>query len=393
MAIGASQLPAPAVPPEIYDIGIVSVSDDQKTVDEAVGIEAEEAKVVKPEKGKKGEAETGAEAGGESEAGADAGSEASGEEEAKTGEEPKPKEEPDAITAAQKRIDTLSSALTNKDQHIDSLTQRLDALERGIAAQPLTAEKKPPVAPELEKFSFQSYEEFQEKNADATYEQYIDERTDAKFEHRHKIEADQRQADGERAAQDTAAAGAQAVLAENRTRMDQFTAQHPTFPQALKESRSPMTTVMEETMMRSKTGPAMAMFLAENPDEATRIASIRDSFTQAIEVVRIESHPDVVALAGKVWPNGAPTATPLNGADSNPTPESTNPEPKIKARRAAPPAPLEQMRGSVGKTREISDMTDTEDADEYIRTRNRQHREMEDGGSRKWQPINSKIQH
>ena len=39
MSIGSSQLPAPAEPPEIHDIGIMSASDDQETVNAAVGLE------------------------------------------------------------------------------------------------------------------------------------------------------------------------------------------------------------------------------------------------------------------------------------------------------------------------------------------------------------------
>ena len=135
----------------------------------------------------------------------------------------------------------------------------------------------------------------QETHADSTYEQYIDERTDAKFEHRQQADHAARQADADKAAQDTAAASAQAVLAENSTRMGEFEAQHPTFTETLKASQSPMTPVMEETMMRSTIGPALAMFVAEHPEEATRIAQIPDTFAQAIEIVRLEAHPDVVA--------------------------------------------------------------------------------------------------
>ena len=94
----------------------------------------------------------------------------------------------------------------------------------------------------------------QETHADSTYEQYIDERTDAKFEHRQQADHAARQADADKAAQDTAAASAQAVLAENSTRMGEFEAQHPTFTETLKASQSPMTPVMEETMMRSTIG-------------------------------------------------------------------------------------------------------------------------------------------
>ena len=69
-----------------------------------------------------------------------------------------------------------------------------------------------------------------------------------------------------------------------------------------------MTAVMEETMMRSAIGPALAMYVAEHPEEATRISQIPDTFAQAIEIVRLEAHPDVVALAEKAWPDGEPAA-------------------------------------------------------------------------------------
>ena len=306
MSIGSTQLPEPATPPEIHDIGIVSVSDDQETVNAAVGLEPE-----KPPKDTPG-AETTPPA------------DAAGEETPPVetpaatvaGEETPPPETPPAEkTGVQKRIDTLSATVANRDQHIQALTQRLDAMERR-QAQPPPVEK--PAAPaEPAKFAFPSFEVYGETHADATYEQYIDERTDAKFEHRQETADAQRKADDTQQAQTAQQQQAQAVLDQNTTRMDEFTAQHPTFTATLQASKSPMTPVMEETMMRSQIGPALAMFVAENPEEATRISQIPDAFAQAIEVVRLEAHPDVVALAEKVWSNGAPAAAdaPRSGAE------------------------------------------------------------------------------
>ena len=273
MPIGSSHLPTPAEPPEIHDIGIMSVSDDQATVDAAVGLE--------PAKGKgDGNAEVpgvdgvaegagqGAEAGaGEGEGDAGAGdADGKGVVEAGAGQAApeagaEGKVETAERTGVQKRIDALAASVANKDQHIDVLTRRLEALERGRQAPP--AEVVKPAAPP--KFEFQSFEAYGEAHADATYEEYSDARADARFDHLKAIDAAKQQADSDKAAQDTATTHAQALLAENQTRMDEFIVQHPTFTQTLKESSSLMTQVMEETMMRSKVGPAMAMFIAGNP--------------------------------------------------------------------------------------------------------------------------------
>ena len=132
-------------------------------------------------------------------------------------------------------------------------------------------------------------------------------------------------------------------------------------------------------MMRSAIGPALAMFVAEHPEEATRIAQIPDTFAQAIEIVRLESNPDVVALAEKAWPEGAPAAVvpvtaPRSGAEP-PSASAGGVTPPNKPRRAAPPAPMTPARGTAGKARDLSDMTETEDADEYIRESDRDARE------------------
>ena len=390
MPIGSSHLPAPAEPPEIHDIGIMSVSDDQATVDAAVGLEPAKGKddgnaevpgVDGVAEGAGQRTETGA---GEGEGAAGAG-DADGQGVVGAGEGQAAPEagtegkgaaaEPDARTGVQKRIDALAASVANKDQHIDVLTRRLEALERGRQAPP--AEVVKPAEPP--KFAFPSFEEFQEKHSDATYEDYSDARADARFDHLRAIDAAKQQADSDKAAQDTATSNAQALLADNTTRMDEFIAQHPTFTQTLKDSKSPMTQVMEETFMRSQIGPAMAMFLAGNTEEATRIAQIQDSFSQALAVVRLETHPDVVALAQKVWPNGASAAAataPARSGAEKPSASADGAKPKPPVRRGAPQAtPLEAARGSAGKARELSDMHETENAEEYIRERDRQNRE------------------
>ena len=374
MSIGSSQLPTPAEPPEVHDIGIVSVSDDQDTVNAAVGLEPEAKPKTPPAE------ETPPAEAGEVTPPVEAPPETPPAEETPpveaAGEETPPVEEPPAESAAiQKRFNSFAATVANRDQHIKILTQRLDAMERRQAP---PVEEKPTVT-EPTAFTFQSFEAYQEAHPDSTYEQYIDERTDAKYDHRQQADVAKRRDDDARATHDTAAANAQAVLAENATRMTEFEAQHPTFTESLKASTSPMTAVMEETMMRSAIGPALAMYVADHPEEATRISQIPDTFAQAIEIVRLEAHPDVVALAEKAWPDGEPAAVvpvtaPRSGAGSPPV-SAGGVTPTIKPRRAAPPAPMTPARGTAGKARDLSDMTETEDADEYIRESDRDARE------------------
>ena len=134
MSIGASQLPTPSEPPEIHDIGIVSNSDDQETVNAAVGLEPE-AKPKTPPAEEPPPAEA-----GEVTPPVEAPPETPPAEEPPpveaAGEETPPVEEPPAESAAvQKRFNSFAATVANRDQHIKILTQRLDAMERRQAPQ------------------------------------------------------------------------------------------------------------------------------------------------------------------------------------------------------------------------------------------------------------------
>ena len=51
----------------------------------------------------------------------------------------------------------------------------------------------------------------------------------------------------------------------------------PDFEEVLASSEVPMTDVMQHAIMESEIGPKLAYFLANNPDEATKIARMTPS--------------------------------------------------------------------------------------------------------------------
>ena len=69
-------------------------------------------------------------------------------------------------------------------------------MERQQAQPPARTQPATTVA-EPAKFTFPSFEVYQETHTDATYEQYIDERTDAKFEHRQQVADEKWQSDND----------------------------------------------------------------------------------------------------------------------------------------------------------------------------------------------------
>ena len=274
--------------------------------------------------------------------------EEAGEEGAAGGAGATEEEEPES-GRFQKRIDALTTKLANRDQHIDTLnqrsdalTKRLEALERGEKPQP-SADTPPAPKP----FTFASWEEHQAEHPDATYEDYTDARQDARWAH--KREADTATATHQ--AQQTHAQAAQnaenTLIAENKTRVDQFVKHHPDFMADVEASEAPLTVTMNVAMMKSPIGPAVAQYIIGHPEEATRIANLPDPVDQVREITRLEGHPDVVAAAGMVWKSGT-DAQPGSGDGTPPSSASGGKPPTTRRRAPAPPAPLEPRKGGAG---------------------------------------------
>ena len=280
----------------------------------------------------------------------------------------------------QKRIDALTTKLANRDQHIttlnersDALTKRMEALERGEKVEPGAQPGAPP-APKP--FTFASWDEHQAEHPDATYEDYTDARQDARWAH--KQEADT--ATATHNAQQTQAKAAQTaentLIAENKTRVDQFVKHHPDFMADVEASEAPLTVTMNVAMMKSPIGPAVAQYIIGHPEEATRIANLPDPVDQVREITRLEGHPDVVAAAGTVWKSGT-DAQPGSGDGAPPSSASGGKPPTTRRRAPAPPAPLEPRKGGAGGSAPtLQEIGSTgENADAYIAERDRIDRE------------------
>ena len=173
------------------------------------------------------------------------------------------------MTAMARALMPLATKLANRDQHIDTLnqrsdalTKRLEALERGEKIEPGAQPGAPP-APKP--FAFQSWDEHQAEHPDATYEDYTDARQDARWAHKQDAES----ATATHNAQQTQAKAAQTaentLIAENKTRVDQFVKHHPDFMADVEASEAPLTVTMNVAMMKSPIGPAVAQYIIGHP--------------------------------------------------------------------------------------------------------------------------------
>ena len=363
-----------------FSIGIVSASDNLEDVEIAVGLREqpteEEAAEAERKAAEEAERKTAEEA-GKRQVETPAGETVKPGEEGSAGATEK--EEPES-GRFQKRIDALTTKLANRDQHIDTLnqrsdalTKRLEALERGEKIEPGAQPGAPP-APKP--FTFASWEEHQAEHPDATYEDYTDARQDARWAHKQEAA----NATATHKAQQTHAQAAQAaentLIAENKTRVDQFVKHHPDFMADVEASEAPLTVTMNVAMMKSPIGPAVAQYIIGHPEEATRIANLPDPVDQVREITRLEGHPDVAAAAGMVWKAGT-DAQPGSGDGTPPSSASGGKPPTTRRRAQAPPAPLEQRKGGAGGSAPtLQEMgSKGENADEYIAERDRIDRE------------------
>ena len=353
-----------------FSIGIVSASDNLEDVEIAVGLREQPTE----EEVAEAERKTAEEAGPRQ-------AETPAGETVKPGEEgaagATEEEEPES-GRFQKRIDTLTTKLANRDQHIDTLnqrsdalTKRLDALERGERTQS-GAQPAADAPPAPKPFAFASWDEHQAEHPDSTYEDYTDARQDARLAHKEEAatvtatrEAQQTHARAAEAAENT-------LIAENKTRVDQFVKHHPDFMADVEASEAPLTVTMNVAMMKSPLGPAVAQFIIGHPEEAQRIANLPDPFDQVREIARLDGHPDVVAAAGMVWKSGT-DAQPGSGDGTPPSSASGGKPPTPRRRAPSPPAPLEPRKGGAGGSAPtLQDLGSTgENADAYIAERDR----------------------
>lgn len=216
-------------------------------------------------------------------------------------EEPEIKEEPskpespkeDGVEkAVQKRIDKAIARQKEAENRASDLEKRLAALEQRSTSPKEVDDKEPT----LDKFD--SFDEYVAAKAEWVAAKKID----TVLSEREQREKEER-----------AARERQTTLDSWNKRVKDATVEIPDFEEVLADSDVPMTPVMQDAIMDSDIGPKLAYFLATNPDEAMRIASL--SPIAAIRAIgRIEEK--LVTPVAKKTTSAPPPITPVGGKAS-----------------------------------------------------------------------------
>lgn len=217
------------------------------------------------------------------------------------------------------------------------------------------------------KFTFPTFEQYQEKHAEASWEEYLDARSDAR---RDFTQARER----ETAAASEQEASYVAALEQSQQHQADWVATHPDHVEKLKKiDLSPFGVVVEDgqivdappqfaTLQRlilnaGQAGPAINEYIADNPAELARLMTARTPAAQLEAFVEVK-------LAAKTAAAAAPAA-PVAVAK----PAAAEP---LKPKPGAP-APLGAMPAGAPHTKSASQVSaDSEDADEYIAKRRQQ---------------------
>lgn len=170
--------------------------------------------------------------------------------------EDKPKE-PDVPKGVQKRIDRAVRAKYEAEARAKVLEERLAALEQRQYAQPTQQSSIKDSEPTIDKFD--SFDEYVAAKAAYIAKQQIE----STLTEREKRESAAREAT-ER----------QKTVESWEKRVAQATAEMPDFEDVIASSEVPMTGPMQQVIMESDIGPKLAYHLANNPDEATKIAQM-----------------------------------------------------------------------------------------------------------------------
>lgn len=165
-------------------------------------------------------------------------------------------EEPPIPKGVQKRIDRAVRQKYEAEARTKMLEERLQALENR-QQQPIVNKSIDNSEPKIENFdNFGAY-------VAATAEYIADQKIQKTF-----AERDQRQqADRQQYER-------QQVQTSWQQRVADATAEMPDFEDVLASSDVPMTGAMQDAIMESDVGPKIAYFLANNPDEASKIAKM-----------------------------------------------------------------------------------------------------------------------
>ena len=154
----------------------------------------------------------------------------------------------------QRRIDRAVRQKYEAEARAKMLEERLAALEQ---RQPVRAVESDDKAPTLDQFD--SFDQYVDAKAAWTAERKIKEALDA----REQEQASKREVEIRNS-----------IEAEWTKRITQATDEIPDFEDVIASSDAPMTPVMQDAIKMSDVGPKIAYFLANNPDEAYKIAQM-----------------------------------------------------------------------------------------------------------------------
>lgn len=237
--------------------------------------------------------------------------------EAKPAEEsgtPETKEPAEAVSAnVQKRIDKAVKAQREAERKAADLEQRLQAQDSTPAKKEVAATQPAETGkPQIEKFQ--------------TYEEYTEALTDWKLDQR---EAKRAQADAAKVQQ----TAFDAKVSAYKDRETALRAKHADYDEKIDGVVIPDTPArakFHETLLESEAGPDLAYFLASNPEEIKRIASLSPN-RAVVELGKLEASLSEAEAAPKsAEPLPKPPAT-VGGKSSPSTPNLNDPNLSMEA--------------------------------------------------------------
>ena len=209
--------------------------------------------------------------------------------EPKAEEQPKPEEkkEDPIPKGVQKRIDRAVREKYEAQAEAKMLKERLDRIEQNLNQQQRVAKPIDNSEPRID--NFDDFDQYVAAKAEWIASKKINET----LNERERRSAEER----------AAAAHYQAVDGWNQ-RLEKATAELPDFKEVIESSDVPMSDFMRDAIVESDLGPKVAYWLANNPEEAKKIASMSPLATVRA-IGRIEERLESQAKAPK-----KPTAAP-----------------------------------------------------------------------------------
>lgn len=266
----------------------------------------------------------------------------------------------------------------NPQAEIDALSRRRNLLlaetnrllriaPPNVPAQPKQPATEQPAADAAPKFTFPSFEQYIVEHPDESHEQYMDARTDARMAWNREQEAARFQKTQAEQAKTAAQQKYQKAFAEHQDHTEKYRADHPDYDAKLTGvtfncDPNLATDIHGLILDAGAAGPAILDYLADHRADLDRLLAVQNPQQLLRTFGAIEAK-----------------ATSQTAAPAAPAQEPPAPRPVAAAPAAKPvtdaPAPVEAVRGGAQTTRSLQSLADdSEDADAYIKERQRQRK-------------------